>query len=232
LADGICKVQAREDHNLVRFLTLTDTAAGDMDMAALYRNFVTFRHRLKRRGYLGSYAATVEMQKRGALHLHILMADSERGGGFIPKSEITEHAVASGFGEISDIRMIGQAGEVKDHLAHYMLADAHLIPEAREVVQLVARYCSKSRAASLHEKTKYRLRPLRLSRCWPGGGIRAAEAAVLNSWCPREEDSPKFEVWGAWEVSDSLDRLEHMQRASKAINKQVGAAANRLLAAA
>ncbi len=232
LADGICKVQAREDRNTVRFMTLTDTAAGDMDMAALYQNFIKFRHRLKRRGYLGSYAATVEIQKRGALHLHCLMADSDRGGGFIPKQELSEQAEASGFGSIVDIRAIDQAGEVKDHLSHYMLEDAQLIPEAREVVQKVARYCSKSRATMLQEKTKYRLRPLRVSRCWPGGGLRVAEDAILREWFPREESSTKYEVWGAWEVSDYIERLQRMKRATDSINSRVARAGDRLLEAA
>lgn len=76
--------KAHLDDRRVRLLTITDGATGGMDMADVYRAWQKFALRLKRRGMLGDYAAVVEAQQRGALHLHVLMAESSRGGKFIP----------------------------------------------------------------------------------------------------------------------------------------------------
>jgi hypothetical protein len=54
------------------FLTLTDTAAGDMDLPALKSRLERTVKALRRRNWLGEYAASIEFQKRGALHPHLL----------------------------------------------------------------------------------------------------------------------------------------------------------------
>jgi hypothetical protein len=73
---------------------------------------------------------------------------------------------------------------------------------------------------------------LRLSRCWAGGGLRVAEDAILREWFPREESSTKYEVWGSWEVSGYIERLERMKRATDSINSRVERAGDRILKAA
>jgi hypothetical protein len=54
----------------------------------------------------------------------------------------------------------------------------------------------------------------------------------LREWFPREESSTKYEVWGAWEVSDYIERLQRMKRATDSINSRVARAGDRLLEAA
>jgi hypothetical protein len=63
--------------------------------------------RLKAASRSWSYFASVELQKRGNPHLHVLMRDS----GYIPKAEIHAAGYAAGFG-FSDIRQIAPGAGV------------------------------------------------------------------------------------------------------------------------
>jgi hypothetical protein len=62
----------------VRFLTLTDGSRGEMTVADFYVAWNRLRVRLARDrkggAFVKEYAAVVEVQKRGALHLHVLMS--------------------------------------------------------------------------------------------------------------------------------------------------------------
>jgi hypothetical protein len=236
VANGLA--EAEEQGNRARFLTLTDQADGAMDVAQLYRNFTCFKERLRRKDYLGSYCATVEVQKRGALHLHVILVDDERGGGFIAPDHLEKAVVGSGFGKIHKIMAIKPSGVPKqDHLAQYLLKETAAIAEAQEIVNTIARYCSKSKAVDLEAKSKYRLRPFRVSRNFPGVGLTKAEEAILGYWYPARDTQSTFEVWKASEVGDQLDRLERMERAAEVVSaarpsQSLEEAADRLLEAA
>ena len=58
IADGIAKAQA--EGRRVRFMTLTDTAAGQGTVASFYSSWHRLTQRLKRRGKLGATARVLE----------------------------------------------------------------------------------------------------------------------------------------------------------------------------
>jgi hypothetical protein len=205
LADGIAKSQAAGC--AVRFLTLTDTAEGGATVPEFSRSWQKLTQRLQRRGLLGDWAAVKEVQERGALHFHALMAEGERGGGFIPQADLSEMAAAVGFGSITDIRLVRPAGEPRA-LVEYLTKQA-VTNEAMEL----ARYCTKQTADRLADLGAQRVRPVNLSRSWKGGGIRAAERALMEHWYGRNDDA-QFEVWHARDVGEQLHRLEAMERAA------------------
>jgi len=161
--------------------------------------------RLRKQERLGEYARVLEVTKRGKLHIHALLADADRGGGFIPQAELSEMAEAVGFGRITDIRAVAEIGK-PCALADYFTKQPH--SDARDLVA----YCGKQTAERLAELGAKRVRPLSLSRAWPGGGIRAAEAELMRHWYGRD-DGTTFEVWNAREIEGQLHRLEAMDRA-------------------
>ncbi len=205
LADGIAKAQA--DERRVRFMTLTDTASGDGDVRSFYEAWTRLAARLRSQGRLGEYARVLEVTKRGKLHIHVLLADADRGGGFIPQAELSRMAAAVGFGRIADIRAVGEIGEPCASLAGYFTKQT-IHSEAAELVA----YCGKQTAERLADLGAARVRPLSLSRKWYGGGIRAAESELMQHWYGRNDETT-FEVWNARELGGQLHRLEAMQRA-------------------
>jgi hypothetical protein len=217
LADGIAKAQAEGCR--VRFITLTDTAVGEGTVASFYSSWHRLTQRLKRRGKLGATARVLETTKRGKLHIHALLAENESGGGYIEQAELSKLAVASGFGIVTDIRLVGAVGEPRSLPAY--LTEKVLVAEAKEV----ARYCTKQGADRLAELGGERVRPLNLSRDWLGGGIRDAERALMEHWYGRRENVA-FEVWDERELQPQLRRLR-----SITAREEINVAAHRLLAA-
>jgi hypothetical protein len=206
LADGIAKAQAKGER--VRFMTLTDTAAGEGDVRSFYEAWTRLAARLRSQNRLGEYARVLEVTKKLKPHLHVVLADSERGGGFIPQAELSKMAAAVGFGSITDIRAVGEIGEPCASLAGYFTKQT-MYSEAMELVA----YCGKQTAERLADLGAARVRPLSLSRKWYGGGIRAAESELMQHWYGRSDETT-FEVWNARELGDQLHRLEAMQRAA------------------
>jgi hypothetical protein len=197
---GIEKAQDAHGARAVRFVTLTDDAAGEMDARGLYDAWQRLALRLRRRGLLGEYVGAVELQERGALHLHLLMAEAARGGGYIPQADLSTWANASGFGPVCDVRAVERAalagsGSPADYLTKGFQANG-------EAVEL-AGYVAKSGAAEAAKmKVSERVRPLRVSRGWYGGGLRAAEAEVLKMWGNDQERDPgPWEMWHEAEVA-------------------------------
>jgi len=89
----------------VRLMTLTDNGDGAMTVADFYAAWNRLRVRLRRsrKGgpYVTEYAAVLEVQQRGALHLHVIQT-----GRYIRQRELAEMAVAAGFGRCTDIREV------------------------------------------------------------------------------------------------------------------------------
>jgi hypothetical protein len=63
-----------------------------------YDGLNRLRVRLKKAGLIREFAAVMEVQKRGALHLHVLQT-----GEYIQKSRLKGMAKAAGFGRCTDI---------------------------------------------------------------------------------------------------------------------------------
>jgi hypothetical protein len=83
----------------------------------------------RRLGRRLSYFGTVELQKRGNPHLHLILRDS----GFIPKAVVHQLGYAAGFG-LSDIRQI-QPGQGVIYVTKYLhkAAGQQLAKGARRV---------------------------------------------------------------------------------------------------
>ncbi len=201
LADGLAKSEQ------VRLITLTDGSHGALDVPGLYKAWQKLNLRLKRRGLLGEFAYALELSpKRGLLHMHCLMAETDRGGGYIDQKTLSEQAKASGFGKIVDIRSVEGVGNPLADLS------AYLAPEAikNEAVHHLAMYCTKTAAALLADKSVARVRPFRTSRAWPGGNLQSCETKLLDEWYG---DKPKladvdWEFWGEWDLTQEMRTLK------------------------
>lgn len=145
----------------IRFMTLTDGSAGAMSVADLYKAWNRLRVKLRRMNVLDQYAAVVETQQRGALHLHVLQA-----GSYIHQADLVRLASAAGFGRIVDIRAVDRSLPSRDRRS------------ASYVAKDLARYASKS-GADLAGKANVRRRPVRFSRFW-GCSLRQAELLVAE----------------------------------------------------
>jgi hypothetical protein len=210
---GIEQAQAQHGPNAVRFLTLTDDSAGEMNAQGLYDSWQKLSLRLRRRDKLGEYVGAVELQERGALHLHVLAAESARGGGYIPQADLSKMAEASGFGPVCDVRRVGPAESGDGSAADYLTKGFAANGEAVELAGYVAK-SGATEAAKL--KVSERMRPLRVSRGWYGGGLRAAEAEVLALWADGQERDPgPWEQWHEAEVTGA-DRRADRRGASAA----------------
>ncbi len=197
LADGL----ARSDRT--RLITLTDGSNGALDVAGLYCAWQKLTLRLKRRGLLGDFAYTLELSpRRNLLHMHCLMAESKRGGGYIDAKELSNQAAASGFGKIVDIRQVADGSPVLPSLS------AYLAPEAwkSEELKNLAHYCTKSSAEALALKSAARVRPFRTSRNWPGGSLRSCEAQLMDEWYGNKTkpSNISWEFWGEWDLSQEI----------------------------
>jgi hypothetical protein len=203
---GIEKAQSAHGRHAVRFVTLTDDAAGEMDAAGLYSSWQKLALRLRRRDLLGEYVGAVELQERGALHLHVLAAESSRGGGYIQQAALSEMANASGFGPVCDVRTVAPAASAGELPADYLTKGFQANGEAVELAGYVAK-SGATEAAKL--KVSERMRPLRVSRGWYGGGLRAAEAEVLALWANGQERDPgPWERWHEAEVAGADRRAD------------------------
>jgi hypothetical protein len=163
---GVCRAQARGER--VRFLTLTSPGQESLTTKGLYEAWNRVRTTLRKSGELDEYLAVVELQERdgGAPHLHIIAT-----GEYVAQRRLSELASGAGFGPIADIRAVRGTGPRS--------AGMYL-------VKSLAQYATKANAGALAERVKAdgngkttRVRPVRLSRGWYPGGMKAAQKHAL-----------------------------------------------------
>ncbi len=156
---GQSKAFARGER--IRFITVTDDGKGEMRVSDLYDSWNRLRLILKRGGYLNEYAAALEVQGRGALHLHLLAT-----GSYVPVRELSRLAARAGFGPVVDVRAVkGDGDEDAKNSAAY-------------VAKELAGYVMKD-GKSLADKTAVRRRPVRFSRGW-GCSLGAAQKLIAS----------------------------------------------------
>lgn len=175
IASGLERAWARGER--VRLVTLTDGSQGAMTVADFYDAWNRLRTRLRKSGELKEFAAVLEVQARGALHLHVLQT-----GSYIPQRKLKGAAVAAGFGRCTDIR------EIKPNA----LDDAR--GSAGYAVKQMSGYLTKQNAAALTAKTNKRRRPLRTSRGW---GITLGDALKMLA-AERLDGSEEERDEGPW----------------------------------
>lgn len=193
--EGLRAAQARGE--FVRFMTLTMEDA-DARVGDLYASWDRMRAALRRVSKshpvprLRQYAAVVEAQARGALHLHIVCT-----GEFIPQRELSRLAVAAGFGRIADIRIL--------HDPRRSAAGSGHERERERVADYLADYLAASegggskdpdgaRWKAFQDRCEQRVRPVRNSRGW---GCTMAEARQLLAE-EAERASSESGAAGSW----------------------------------
>lgn len=138
---------------------------------------------LRKTGEIREYAGVVELQERGAPHLHLLVT-----GEFIHYRRLSRLARGrpgsrGRFGKVAWIERVepGQGGEV--NLAGYFTK------ELAAVGGELAGYVTKARAEQLRVMGAkgQRVRPIRRSNGWYPGGMAAARAALIDRWHPGAE---------------------------------------------
>jgi hypothetical protein len=130
---------------------------------------------------------------------------------------LSAEAVRCGFGEVADIRAVreGAGGSIAAYLTGSKGEDDPLRKMSR-AAYLTAR---KHGLEAVADKTAKRVRPLRFSRGWPGGGLTAAERDfIAYLFRDQEGDGGPFEMWSehAGELRRVLDERARMRRAMTA----------------
>lgn len=174
----------------VIFLTLTDTARGELDLPGLSRKWQATRKTLTRMWGAGDYAMCVEFQGRGALHPHVcvevggavardLRDHSSRASYRRRMHELRPAAEMHGWGQVVGAETVGRmdSGRVAKYAAKSVAGYA--TKEAKELFK---------RAGAKH------VRPVRLSYGWIAGGLAGAREDVLASKAMQEGA-----IAGTWE---------------------------------
>jgi hypothetical protein len=196
-------------------LTVTDGTPGQVMTAAdIYASWTRLCLRLKRRELLGDYAAVLEAQNNAAagLHLHVLVAEGTRGGGWIDKRELSDHAAASGFGPIVGIDLVRDTGAGAATVAAY-LSKGGVGAEAGQLSAYLSKTGRLREQLTLADKLGQRMRPLRLSRSWPGGGLTATEREVMRHFATGEQVTP--DAWERWHEGEVAGAVADLQAESR-----------------
>jgi hypothetical protein len=140
----------------LRYITLTDDSAGAMTVPDLRVCWNRMRTKLVRQGKLREYALVVELQQRGALHVHVACT-----GDYIQWQTLRGMARDAGWGCEAHIAEVKSATDV----AQYSVKAASYSTKAVQSAQ------------ALRAKGAKRVRPIRSSANWlPGGaGLREIE---------------------------------------------------------
>lgn len=167
LVHGIAETD-RDRHGLT-FLTLTDTAAGTLDLPGLAKRWKATQLALERRGWLeGGYAQAVEFQARGALHPHVLLRTPKEAAEVLPAGRQTKRdrvAWRLHFHELVPmVRELGW-GPVCD----WRQVDGQVLDVASYAAKSLAGYATKEAHARFKAAGARRVRPLRASRDWTQG---------------------------------------------------------------
>jgi hypothetical protein len=162
-----------------------------MTYAELGESWNRVRSILKKNGLLKEYVSVVELQERGAPHLHVIAT-----GEYIPQKQLAQWASASGFGAVTDIRAVRGTGPKS--ITGYVLKQ--LSHELAGYVTKAKTEELKKRAAEDGKTKRKQVRPVRPSKNWYPGGFAAAEKVALANLAAQmgREEGPKDE--GPWFV--------------------------------
>lgn len=205
IARGIHGLRAGGDR--VRFFTLTDDSAAALDSCALAAAWGRFIKSLRRRGKAGPYVKVIEVQERGALHLHVLMGGDD--SGYIAQAELSELAVASGFGPIADIRELREEEGVSSIAAYLTKPPAkakELAGRGGSISTYLTKQDSAERAAYVGERFGARVRPIAFSRSWPAPNQAEARASVREHFRAAAIEAGTY-VAGTWRTVTEIETV-------------------------
>lgn len=185
-----------------RLMTFTD-GTGEMTSADISQAWRRLSLRLKRRGLLGATFSSLEATKRGRLHLHVVVFETDKGGGFIKQKELSKLAEASGFGPICDVREVATGDGQARSVAAY-LTKGGISQEASRL----AAYLTKTgrMRPDLEHKLGERLRPVNVSQGFLGGSLSESEKEVCAHFAS-SQDVELPEVWELWHETEMVTPL-------------------------
>jgi hypothetical protein len=180
--------QLTPDSHRLTFLTLTDGAAGTMDMAGLAARWKATAKALERRGWVdGGWCGSIELQKRLALHPHVILrtpreladrlptraqAQAKRRDRFqwqLHFRELVPLVRELGWGKVADWCQVANVESVAGY-----------------ATEALSSYTTKQAHAQLKQLGARRIRPVRHSKSWvPGKGLtdfRQGERADPGPW--------------------------------------------------
>lgn len=191
IEQGLVRRLHEHHEDRVLWLTLTDTARGDLDLPGLRRKWQAMYQRLQRLWGADEYAVSVEFQVRGALHPHACI-------GVAPEvaRDLEDRKSRSSYR-----RRMHELRPMAVHLGWGQMVDAVTIDTLQErgkvsryAAKSVAGYATKEAAARFREAGARNVRPIRLSRGWIPGGLAAARRQVLG-----QPSMDATRVEGKWE---------------------------------
>lgn len=176
IENGIVRSYCKHRSQRVVFLTLTDTAAGEMDLQGLRRRWDKTRKKLVRMWGASEYALSVEFQARGALHPHVCIEVAQEVA-----DDLVDHR-----SEASYRRRMHELRPAMKHLGWGQMVDAETVSlEGRERVarygaKAVAGYATKEAAEKFKRAGARYVRPVRLSRGWVTDGLAGVRDELLG----------------------------------------------------
>lgn len=188
---GLVRRYIDRRRDTVVFLTLTDTARGDLDLPALSKKWQATIKRLRREWGASDFAMVREFQARGALHPHafVEVADqvaedlTDRGSRASyrrRRHELQPMAESLGWGQMVDAVTVDALNE-REKVSRY-------------ASKSVAGYATKEAAAKFKAAGAKKVRPLSLSYGWVPGGLAAVRRELLG-----QEAMDATRIEGKWE---------------------------------
>jgi len=165
--------------------TFTEPATATLDLSGFYGRSKATVKRMRRRGWIGEYAMSVEFQKRGALHPHYIAhvplellpklrqdghdkRNREQYGWWV--DQLRPMAVGLGWGKVADAVAVEGLNEVAGY-----------------AMKSLAGYATKEAHAKFKEVGAKRVRPVRFSRSWSSRSLREWQRGDEASEGPWED---------------------------------------------
>lgn len=188
---GMVEKAVERRRDCVIWLTLTDTAKGDLDLPGLTKQLRASSQWLRRNWGATEYAVSREFQDRGALHPHLAvevddqvaddLRDRKSRASYRRRMhELRPMAERHGWGSMVDAVTVAGIGEMQK--------------VARYAAKAVAGYATKEAAEKFKRAGADRVRPVSLSYGWYPGGLAGARKAVLGQSAMHES-----RIEGKWE---------------------------------
>lgn len=188
---GLVRKWVERSDNRVVFLTLTDTAAGALDLRGAYKKWQATILHLRRHWGASDYAKVTEFQVRGAIHPHVFLEVADQVA-----EDLRDRKTRASYR-----RRMHELKPMAERLGWGQMVDAITIDSATEREQMarygakaVAGYATKEAAARFKSAGAKRVRPVSLSRGWVPGGLAAVRRDLLG-----QSGMDATRVAGTWE---------------------------------
>lgn len=174
---GLVRSYVDRRRDAVLFLTLTDTASGDLDLPGMGKMWQATIKRLRRVWGAGEFALVREFQARGALHPHVFLEVSDQVA-----DDLRDRSSRSSYRRrMHELKPMAESlgwGQMVDAVTIDVLAEREKV--SRYAAKSVAGYATKEAAAKFKAAGAKKVRPLSLSYGWVPGGLAAVRSQLLG----------------------------------------------------